>query len=289
MSRDRRDDDRNRGGGGADSRDEREQKAWKQHSTKLPGTSGHRLWLNKDGGVAGRDSDINTDWMDTDDGMGWRYNRQATAHSADKLNRYLERSGNSLRGGKGAPIVDYKEVHLEPTRTGGAPWMWARGGAIGDGELPGGKEFVPIYGARPERERERDRDRDRKRPESPQEPTASTNHFGGSDAANEAINSGLFDVPARPTWGEEFLRDYTSRATGSDGINSDAPIMQSSTSPGSIRDGYPSSSDWTPPRTDGSESWNVSPGGTPEDNEELSRTFAASAAFRDRLNAMVMA
>jgi hypothetical protein len=123
----------------------KDQKAWKQNSVSLPGTSGHRIWLNKDGGIAGLDKDIKDSWTNPDEGFGWRYNRQATNKSAQKINDYLERSGNTLRGDKGAPIIGFKEVHLERTATGGVPWMWAPGNAMSSGELPGGKEYVAIY------------------------------------------------------------------------------------------------------------------------------------------------
>ena len=280
----------NRGGGGEEDR-----KPWITRSVALPGTSGNRVWTNEDGGIAARNSDIDGVLYGVKDGGLQAYrNRMATAQSAEKLNRYLEKTGYSLQGGKGQAVVGYRPITLEATNFGALPFLNAYQGGI-DGDAPGSREYVPIYGAAPQKA---------KKPKKPKAPEAGRDSgggggeaggggFGGSEEANRLIREGTFDVPARPTYGEEFLQDYmadrdSSNGGGdSSGPDPNAPVMRVNGSYGSLRDGYPSERDWTPPRNDGSENWNITPGGTPEDNEELSRTFAASQAFRDRLMGMV--
>ena len=282
----RNDRDR-RGGGRGDRRDDGPKKPWKAYSTAIPGQSGERLWLNKKGGVANND-EVKPEWAGEYGMQGhqaWK-NRTATTRSAEKLNNYLDRTGYSLKPGKGMAVVDHQPLWIRPEQR----FSTARTGSGVNTEVAEGfREYVPIYGpagggkggkGKPERERG-------SKGEKPGAPgDAGYESFGGSDAANEAIESGLFDAPARPTYGESFLKDYMN--AGEDpGPDGNAPIMQLSSPSRPLRDGYPSEDDWTPPRTDGSENWNITPGGTPEDNEELSRTFAASAAFRERLHQMV--
>lgn len=129
-----------------DKSSKKDDKAWKQYSTELTSSPGHRVWLDKNGGIAARNSDIKSEWLDVDEGFGWRYNRMATAKSADKLNDYLKRTGYSLQPGDDKAVVGYQKVTLERTRNGGMPWMWSPGNAQSDGEIPGGKEYLPIYG-----------------------------------------------------------------------------------------------------------------------------------------------
>lgn len=278
-------------GGRGGSRDDGPKKPWKHYSTAIPGQSGERLWLNKDGGVANNDQ-VKPEWAGEYGMQGhqaWK-NRTATTRSAEKLNNYLDRTGYSLKPGKGMAVVDHQPLWIRPQERFGAGKV--TGGGLNTEVAEGFREYVPIYGPAggskgggggkdgPGRERGS---------KGEQPGTAGEGgyaSFGGSDAANEAIESGLFDAPARPTYGESFLKDYMN--AGEDkGPDANAPIMQPSSPSRPLRDGYPSEDDWTPPRTDGSENWNITPGGTPEDNDELSRTFAASAAFRERLHQMV--
>jgi hypothetical protein len=68
--------------------------------------------------------------------------------------------------------------------------------------------------------------------------------------------------------------------------------MQPNPALGDLDDGYPSSSDWTVPATgSGSTSTGGSStgGSSTADDEELARTFAASAAFRNELMGMAAA
>jgi hypothetical protein len=283
------------GSGGGSSGGEEDRKPWITHSVALPGTSGQRIWTNEDGGIAARNSDIDGVMADVQyGGLQAFRNRMATTQSAEKLNRYLEKTGYSLQGGKGQAVVGYRPVTLEGTNYGANPYLSSYGGGI-DGDWPGSREYVPIYGAAPQKAKKP------KQPDAPEvgrdsgggggEPPPAS--FGGSEEANRLIREGTFDVPARPTYGEEFLQDYMADRDSSNGggdtsgPDPNAPVMQVNGSYGSLRDGYPRAGDWSPPRNDGSENWNITPGGTPEDNAELTRTFAASQAFRDRLFGMV--
>lgn len=264
-------------------RDDGPKKPWKAYSTAIPGTSGERLWLNKKGGVANND-EVKPEWAGEYGMQGhqaWK-NRTATTRSAEKLNNYLDRTGYSLKPGKGMAVVDHQPLWIRPEqRFGGGP-------GIRMDVAEGFREYVPIYG---QVQAAKGGKRDKKE-EAPAEHSGgeggggAPEAFGGSEEANRLIREGTFDVPPRPTYGESFLQDYMN-AGEDEGPDGNAPIMQPSSPSRPLRDGYPSEGDWTPPRNDGSENWNITPGGTPEDNEELSRTFAASQAFRDRLFQMV--
>jgi hypothetical protein len=302
MGQGRRDDDRDRRGDGRDRRDgrdgrnrrdgDREKKPWQRHSVELPGTSGQRLWLNEDGGVAARGGDVDPEWKGEYGVPSWR-NRMAGGKSADKLNAYLDRTGYSLKGGKGAPVVGYKRIDIEADSAGAVmPWLFDGAGSRLENR-PGSTEYVPIYG---ERTRGGDGgngrgdgrgDKDKNKNKDKNKGGEIEGAFDGTDEANAAINSGMFDVPYRPTWGEEFLRDYTDREVGGEMINVNAPIMQPNPALGDLDDGYPSSSDWTVPAT-GSGSTSTG-GSSTADDEELARTFAASAAFRNELMGMAAA
>lgn len=257
-------------------------KPWKHYSTAIPGQSGERLWLNKKGGVANNDQ-VKPEWAGEYGMQGhqaWK-NRTATTRSAEKLNNYLDRTGYSLKPGKGMAVVDHRPLWIKEKE------RFRTGPGINTEVAEGFREYVPIYG-----QVQAAKGGKRKKPEEPSaehgggEGGGAPEAFGGSEEANRLIREGTFDVPPRPTYGESFLKDYMN-AGEDEGPDGNAPIMQPSSPSRPLRDGYPSESDWTPPRTDGSENWNITPGGTPEDNEELSRTFAASQAFRDRLFQMV--
>lgn len=127
-------------GGGQDDK-----KPWISRSVQLPGTSGYRLWTNEDGGVAARNKDVEGALNGVQfGGLDAYKNRMATARSADKLNKYLEKTGYSLEGGKGQTVVGYRPITLERTSFGGVPYMNSYQGGL-DGELPGGVEYVAIY------------------------------------------------------------------------------------------------------------------------------------------------
>jgi hypothetical protein len=127
------------GNGGEDN------KPWKTRSVQLPGTSGYRLWTNEDGGVAARNSDIDGVMADVQfGGLQAFRNRMATKQSAEKLNKYLEKTGYSLEGGKGRTVVGYRPIEVERTNYGANPYLSSYQGGL-DGDLPGGTEYVAIY------------------------------------------------------------------------------------------------------------------------------------------------
>lgn len=267
--------DRDRGG-----RDGEFKKPWKYYSTAIPGTSGERLWLNKDGGAAAGRDEVDPEWAGGYgfDGYQAYKNRTATKRSAEKLNNYLDRTGNSLKPGKGMAVVDHKAVWIKPEQRFGS------GPGINLDVAEGFREYVPIYGAVSGSGGGGDGSgggggKSGKKDKT-DKGTEDSGAFEGTDEANAVLDSGEFDTTARPTYGEEFLQDYIN-ADEDLGADPEAPILQQSASASSsLASGYPEESGWTPPVYDGSSS---SGGNSAEDDEELSRSFAASADFRERL------
>lgn len=283
-----RDDRDGRDGRRDRDRDRGPKKPWQRYSVELSGSSGERLWLTKDGDVAWRNSDVKPEWGGEYGIQSWE-NRMATGSSAQKLNKYLERNPEySLKGGKGASVVGYRPINIESKER----FSVGMGSGGSMDSVPGSREYVAIYGPSGKGGKG---DSGYERPGGGSgrggESAAGEAYYGGTDAANDAINSGIFDAPGRPTYGEEFLADYIN-APPDMGPDPNAPIMQPREPISPLADGYPRDDEYSSGDSDVADatanSWQFTPVSMTEEDDEMSRTFAASAAFRDQLNQMAI-
>lgn len=114
----------------------------RRRSVALPGTPGHRIWLDRNGRLATDESDVDMD------GLGARSprigtTRLTTRHSGERINDWLEDNNAFLRPGEGRAVIGYKKVPLERNYDG-IPGFTK--GSMPAEILEASETYLPVYG-----------------------------------------------------------------------------------------------------------------------------------------------